>query len=223
MKLETSGWHLIGVPWKYPKGSIQVANGSEVKAWADAVNAGWVDDGIYGYSTPDKAYYCPSILSPWIGYWIKAKEEGISLVFLASKGIPPGIFSLEPIPDRLVNAPFDLPSLPPSSSGFRSKYLDVWCSPNPVLSDNKVWFEATLKLTPEGEKWIALRDIHVEVYDLSGRLVWNGYSRGESYLEWDLRTSCGDLLANGVYLYRLWTDIDGEKIVSGIGKLVVLR
>ena len=221
VNLATAGWHQIGVPWGYPKGEIRVVNGSETKPWADAVAAGWVDDGIYGYSTPDDAYYTPSTLDPWTGYWVKSEVDGLSLVFLFVEGLPVDDFTFEPNPGPFVNPPLDLPRLPSVTS--EAAYLHVWCYPNPVFGDNKVWFEATVRFSPDDKEWAALRDIHVEVYDLSGLLVWSGSSGDDPYLEWDLRTPQGDLLANGVYLYRLWAEVGDGKMMSRVGKLVVLR
>jgi hypothetical protein len=218
--LSTAGWHQIGVPWGYPKGKIRVVAGNEMKSWADAAAAGWVDDSIYGYSTLDDAYYIPSMLDPWTGYWIKTKKDGLSLVFLSAQGVSVKNFTFEPLAGPFVDPPLDLPTFPSVASGL--PHLNVWCSPNPVLGDNKVWFEAMLKFSDEKKEWVAVRNLHVEVYDLTGQLIWSGESGSKSYVEWDIRTPQGGLLSNGVYLYRLWTEVDGT-VVSKLGKLAILR
>jgi hypothetical protein len=64
--------------------------------------------------------------------------------------------------------------------------------------------------------------IRVEVYDISGRLVWEGESLGNE-LPWHTEGIDGLPLANGVYIYRVYVEVNGDWIASGIQKLVILR
>ncbi|HDI11323.1 MAG TPA: T9SS type A sorting domain-containing protein, partial [Candidatus Acetothermia bacterium] len=64
--------------------------------------------------------------------------------------------------------------------------------------------------------------IRVEVYDLSGRLVWQGEAPG-SELVWHTEDLTGLPLANGVYLYKVYVKVDGDWIASDVLKIVILR
>jgi len=64
--------------------------------------------------------------------------------------------------------------------------------------------------------------IRVEVYDLSGRLVWQGEAPGNE-LVWHTEGLGGLPLANGVYLYRVYVKAGGDRITSDVLKIVILR
>lgn len=64
--------------------------------------------------------------------------------------------------------------------------------------------------------------MRVEIYDLTGRLVWEGEGLGNE-LPWHTEGFDGLSLANGVYIYRVYVKVDGDWIVTGIQKLVILR
>ena len=74
-----------------------------------------------------------------------------------------------------------------------------------------------------GEGAESVSAIRVEIYDLSGRLV---YSTGEiagRKVEWHTEDANGELLANGVYLYRMYAKVAGRWVASEIRKLAILR
>ena len=64
--------------------------------------------------------------------------------------------------------------------------------------------------------------IRVEVYDLTGRLVWKGEGLGNE-LTWHTEDLTGLPLANGVYLYKVYVKVGEAWIVSDVKKLVILR
>jgi len=64
--------------------------------------------------------------------------------------------------------------------------------------------------------------IRVEVYDLTGKLVWKGEGSGNE-LTWHTEDLTGLPLANGVYLYKVFVKVDGTWIASDVRKLVILR
>lgn len=64
--------------------------------------------------------------------------------------------------------------------------------------------------------------IRVEVYDLTGRLVWKAEAPGNEIL-WHTEDLTGLPLANGVYLYKISVKVGDTWIVSGVNKLVILR
>jgi len=64
--------------------------------------------------------------------------------------------------------------------------------------------------------------IRVEIYDLSGLLVWEGEGAGNE-LPWSAERFDGAALANGVYLYRVSVLVSGTWLPGSVQKLVILR
>ncbi len=70
-------------------------------------------------------------------------------------------------------------------------------------------------------------DIDIEVFDMSGRLLWthheNGVPTTGAYtVDWDLTLDSGARLQTGVYLYRVRAGSDGSKKTSKAKKLIVI-
>ena len=89
-----------------------------------------------------------------------------------------------------------------------------YCAPNPVTG-NGTEFRAT---------GVGIQDVRARIYDLSGRLIFDsGWSPGPAF-QWNLQTTDGHVVANGVYVY--WIEVQGatgEIRRSKIDKLVILR
>ena len=71
-------------------------------------------------------------------------------------------------------------------------------------------------------------DVEVEVFDVSGRILWrhneSGVSTDGAYtVGWDLTVDGGHRLQTGVYLYRASVSTDGGKKASKARKLVVIN
>ena len=202
--LGRAGWHMISVPWPYPKEGIRVLLGGEEKSWSAAVASGWVAEAIWGF---DGAYWPATVLDPWYGYWLRALVDGLSLKFLYAEqatssfpGFPEG---------KGVVLSSDLPPLPPSLGNA----LQFMCIPNPAR-EAAVVFKA---VHPQ-----SVEEIRVQVFDLTGRLVWEAAAfSGE--ITWPLLDQTGRPVANGVYLYVLQAKVLGEWIQSGLQKLGVVR
>ena len=64
--------------------------------------------------------------------------------------------------------------------------------------------------------------IRVEIYDLTGRLVYVGEAPGNE-LVWHTQDMLGQYLANGVYLYKVYVKVGDTWLVSDVRKLVILR
>ena len=72
-----------------------------------------------------------------------------------------------------------------------------------------------------------MMEVEIDVYDLSGRLLWKhnegGISTSSAYtVDWDLRTDGGGRLQTGVYVYRAAISSDGSRRVSKAKKLIVV-
>lgn len=69
-------------------------------------------------------------------------------------------------------------------------------------------------------------DIQIKIYTVAGRLIQilhAGFSDvGYNEIEWDGRDAYGDVLANGVYFYKIIAD-DGDERVQVVERLVVMR
>jgi flagellar hook assembly protein FlgD len=107
--------------------------------------------------------------------------------------------------------------------------------PNPFSTNTKFVFTLTGSELPD--------DILIQIMTISGRVV-REISEGElgpiqigrniTQFSWDGRDQYGDLLANGVYLYRVKAKINGKEIMQresgadqyfhkGLGKMYILR
>jgi len=94
--------------------------------------------------------------------------------------------------------------------------LKVVAYPNPVRDVDTATFQARGTLAAQVE------EIRVQIYDLSGRLVWEDAAPG-SKLDWHTNCLSGDYLANGIYLYSVQVRIGGNWINQDTGKIAVLR
>lgn len=70
-------------------------------------------------------------------------------------------------------------------------------------------------------------DVTVEVFDLSGRMLWShsesGVSAGSTYtVTWNLTGNSGSRLSTGVYLYRVKLGSDNAMRTSKAKKLIVV-
>jgi len=106
--------------------------------------------------------------------------------------------------------PLAVAAVAPAAPAVR---LEVYNLPNPVRDVH------TTRFTVRGGEVDAIR---VEIYDLSGRLVWSGEAP-EGELEWHTDDLAGTWVANGVYLYLAYARMAGEWVFLGAHKLVVLR
>ncbi|HSQ76775.1 MAG TPA: FlgD immunoglobulin-like domain containing protein, partial [Bacteroidota bacterium] len=104
-------------------------------------------------------------------------------------------------------------------SSDRLSISDVFNYPNPFSGETLFTFRQNLS---------APLDVQVKVYTLAGRLIQSleTIASGEPMVRvpWDGRDRDGDLLANGVYLYKLVVrTTDGTFASEALGKLTVLR
>jgi len=153
------------------------------------------------------------VLQAWHGYWMRAYVD-CELVVPAEPAPPAppaqalGLEELRAMGIELPPAPPTLPEL--------SSELQVIPMPNPVRDMNTTTFRV-LGICP-----CEVQKLRVEVYDLAGRLVWQGEVQGPS-LDWHTEGLDGLPLANGVYLYKAFVKVDDEWVPTGVGKLVILR
>ena len=211
--ISTAGWYQVSTPWNYQKSEILVIMGPHIKTWTEAVAAGWVRDTIYAYHASDGNYTMPTTMNPWDGVWVKALVDNLNLELLYASSTsvipptPPTAFT----PADLPALPSILPGVPPTEAG-----LEFTNIPNPITDVHTSTFMVT------GPMSALVEAIKVQIFDLSGRLVYEEEKTGTS-MEWHTENQVGDILANGVYLYRMYAKIGGEWIESKTRKLVILR
>jgi hypothetical protein len=110
----------------------------------------------------------------------------------------------------------------------------VYPYPNPMSSFTRFAFLV------QGANTALIDDFRIRIYTLSGRVVQefdlvenpsrldgNQLQVGWNKLTWNGTDADGDLLAPGVYLYKVYLKVDGQEVAvnneSGIEKLVIIR
>jgi len=138
--------------------------------------------------------------------------NGQILVFETNDDLSAAILNV----DVLRNAsgqdiPYDLLSV-----GSAGQVLEVGCYPNPVQDVHTTYF--SVKATS------AVDSIRVTIYNFSGQLVYDS-GWGSNDLAWHVENDAGDVLANGVYYYRMEVLFVGanDPVITGIGKVAVYR
>ncbi len=65
-----TGWNLVSNPLviALAKSNLTFDDGNEIKAWSDAVSAGWITDMLYGWN--GTGLVSADTLHPWKGYWL---------------------------------------------------------------------------------------------------------------------------------------------------------
>jgi hypothetical protein len=89
--------------------------------------------------------------------------------------------------------------------------------PNPFADETQFTFQYQ---SPNG-----LGDVRIKIYTVYGRLIReirDVAKPGFNKIPWDGRDEAGDLVANGVYLYKIVIN-DGEKTIEKIEKLAITR
>jgi hypothetical protein len=222
--LGAAGWQMIGVPYEVAwgnvtnGGSISVIRGEETKSLAQAVAAGWIYNTIWEWDAPAEAWITTTVsvgmtLAPWNGYWIYTYVDGLTLGFSETAG-PVGE---SPLPAAMAMETVLLgnPPMPqPPSLGLAA--VRVVNEPDPVTDGHTTTFRV-LGICP-----CSVRGLWIEVYDLAGRLVWQGESE-VAVLTWHTQDALGQPLANGVYLYRAQVKIGGEWVTMPLEKLAILQ
>lgn len=200
-----AGWHIVSSPWPYRKDAIRVLQGGEEKSWAEAVTAGWVRPTLWAYAPEERQYFSPETLEPWRGYWLYARAPNLVLRF--RYGASGSAARERPYPQGEEAPP------PPPEEGLPPQ-LQVLIVPNPWRGSGPLRFSVA------GAQ--AVTALAVEIFDLSGRRVWQGSTPGAELL-WLGQDDHGFPLANGVYLCVFRVEVAGKILGSGRLKLVILR
>ena len=201
LALPEAGWWQISAPFPLPRENILVsAQAGAWIYWGDAVRQGYIADVLWTY-TPDIGYQRAARLEPWRGYWLRTYRPLTLLIRDGDWDAPP--------PPPLAPADASLPPGPPPMIQGPTFY----CSPNPIRDVHTAEF---------GVRGILAHTITVQIFDLSGRLVWQGTGAGPTLI-WHTQDSAGQYVANGVYLYRITAQTPDGEVSSPLLAVAILR
>jgi len=101
-----------------------------------------------------------------------------------------------------------------SSSDLRVEVLNY---PNPFSDNTNFWYRVSGKIDR----------VEIKIYTLGGKLIRTISSSflSQDYLIWDGKDQEGDLVANGVYIYKIaaFVEAEGGKKAEAFGKVVVMH
>ena len=225
INLPTAGWYLIGVPYDVAWGDV--TNGGSIKLtragddeWLpDAVTQGWIFGTVLRWNGADWDRITTTtgvVLVPCLGYWIRTRVDNLVMTFVETTwdpGNPPAFDAKGFESEDPGNPPMPGMMRPVS---FAADKLEFTNYPNPVRDVHTTTFRVKGVMAPFVES------IKVEIYDLSGRLVYQEEMPGAT-MDWHTDNEYGEYLANGVYLYKLYGLVDGTWHQSEVRKLAILR
>jgi hypothetical protein len=103
--------------------------------------------------------------------------------------------------------------------GLKPTLYSVSCTNNPATTSTTFIINH--------DRTGSVMDVAIDVFDLSGRLLWNYTTTGASTdgaltVDWDLTVDGGRRLQTGVYLYRVRIGCDGSSMASKAKKLIII-
>lgn len=106
------------------------------------------------------------------------------------------------------------------ASGLKPNLIELHATPSPARERVEFYLAHN---RPE-----SMLDVTIMVYDMQGKLLWNGRKSGSSELfksfvvSWDLRDNGGRRLRPGIYIYRAAISQNGSKEATDANKLIIL-
>ncbi len=94
--------------------------------------------------------------------------------------------------------------------------LSVSVAPSPIRDVHTSYFELV------GPMAVEVGQLQVKVFDLSGALVWEQISVGAE-IAWHTDDLHGRFLANGIYVYQVLAEVEGNWISVAVDKIAILR
>ena len=94
--------------------------------------------------------------------------------------------------------------------------LSIQVAPNPIRDVHTAYFNVV------GPMAMEVDELWVQIFDLSGSLVWEEQS-AEAEIAWHTNSLSGEYLANGVYIYRVLVLVDGQWVVGRLDTFAVSR
>ena len=103
--------------------------------------------------------------------------------------------------------------------GAVPKLVDIYTDVNPAVDHANFYISH--------DRPDAMATVSLEIYDMSGSLVWNNTltARSDMFnsapIYWDLRNRAGRRVQRGIYIYRATLDIDGIELLSPAKRIAV--
>lgn len=99
--------------------------------------------------------------------------------------------------------------------GLEPEIFSIYNYPNPVKSYTK--------FVVEHDRPETVLNATVDIYDLSGRLVWTFKQSTLDEITWDMNDMYGQRLKTGIYLYRISVQSNSDQVFSKINKLMIVE
>jgi hypothetical protein len=136
--------------------------------------------------------------------------EGMLLQFIISGDASQAVLAIDVLRDiHARDVPYKVP--------MAADALEFGNTPNPITDVHTTTFEV------KGLMAALVEAIKVQIFDLSGRLVYESEEVPGTRLDWHTDNDYGEYLSNGVYLYKLYALINDQWVISETKKLVILR
>ncbi|MDD5264754.1 MAG: hypothetical protein PHU43_07935, partial [Candidatus Bipolaricaulis sp.] len=206
VRLDSIGWHLISSPFPISWERVTVLIDGVEWAIGEETARRFVDDFCACYDSELNVYRIPATILPCLGHWIRTREPNVIIRLrwdARSDSSPSGECAGD-----ITNAP----PLPPRDANTPSKATAV-ATPNPVR-------EGPVHFDLQGVEGATA--IRVQVYDLSGGLIWVGEENGTE-LDWEPQQRDGGDLARGPYVYCVFYLVEATWIRVGCAVLFVLQ
>ena len=100
-------------------------------------------------------------------------------------------------------------------SGLAPQIFAVYNYPNPVKSNTSIIVQHD---RPE-----TILSTTVEVFDLTGRKIWSFSQANADNISWDLISTNGQKVKNGIYLYRVNIKTTDSNVTSKTNKMLILE
>jgi hypothetical protein len=176
---------------------------------------------LFGYEAGAYVVIDPAsgCVPAWTACWLRAYRADCTLVF-QPVGCTSSLTQARPLSVAEARA-LELPPPPP----LDPKALDIKEAlaglsatniPNPIRSEHTTVFSVN------GVRADMVDEIRVDIYDQSGQRVFTQAIAAKE-LAWHTVNDAGELLANGVYLYRVWVRIGEIWYPLEVQKLAVYR
>jgi hypothetical protein len=195
----TAGWYMISAPWTTDWNTAAFTGTFHAEAAGNALWASNYPTGGYAVKYSGSQF----ILDPWQSYWVKVLTAPATIIFTKS--------TLPPTPHSLAFAPMGLhaPTVsPPPPPALQSGGISV------ELSNSAAGFHF-LAAGPA----LSLR---AKILSVDGALIAETTAAGNE-LVWSMKTSAGELVANGVYLIQISAETYTGWVDLGLFRVLVLR